>query len=73
MTLAALTEVIANVDTMGGDPLSEILAPSEIRAISEAVLASGLADTAQSRIPAYPAHLSWMAAVPAHMHDCFSS
>ena len=72
MTCAAIVDVIANVETMGGDPLHEILAPSEMKAIAEALLASGLlASERESRT--YPPHLAWMAAVPASMHDCFAS
>jgi hypothetical protein len=73
MTIATLIEVIANVRTIGGDPLSELLAPSEIHAVAAAVLASDLANTEQAGRVILPAHLSWMATVPTSMHDCFTS
>jgi hypothetical protein len=73
MTEADIVEVIAGVPTMGGDPLSDILAPSEMRAIAEALLASGLLSTQAVVARVYPPHLAWMAAIPAHMHDCFAS
>ena len=70
ITVVALIELIGSVETMSGDPLTEVLAPSEIRAIAETVISSKTFGSEQS---ALPAHLAWMAAVPTYMHDCFSA
>jgi hypothetical protein len=70
-TLEALIVLIGSVETMSGDPLTEVLAPSEIRAIAETVVSTNiLVGSGQSGLPA---HLAWMTTVPAHMHDCFSA
>ncbi len=67
-----LIEVIANVETMGGDPLSELLAPSEIRAVAESIVGSGVLRLPAPEQSSFPPHFAWMALIPAHMHDCFS-
>lgn len=73
MTVAALVEMISDVTTMGGDPLGAILAPSEIRAIAETVLVSGMLGSGRSEAASYPPHLAWMELVSPIMHDCFAS
>ncbi len=42
MTREALMELLSGIEMMGGDPLSEVLAPSEIRAIIETLAQAGL-------------------------------
>ncbi|RSV19235.1 hypothetical protein [Sphingomonas sp. ABOLG] len=71
--LVEIARLIADVETMGGDPLSEILAPSEIRAIAETIVASNLLAGAADKATAYPPHIAWMASLPPHLHDCFSA
>lgn len=71
--LIQITKLIADVETMGGDPLSEILAPSEIWAIAETIVASNLLAGVENRAAAYPPHFAWMASLPPHLHDCFSA
>ena len=72
--LETLVPLIANVEMMAGDALSELLAPSEIVAIAEALVAAGLTGEAgaQAFPNRFPSHLAWMASVPASMHDCFN-
>lgn len=71
MTAADIVETIAAVPTMSGDPLSEILAPSELREIAETLLATGVIGSEPAAAPVFPPHLAWMATVPPHMRDCF--
>lgn len=66
-----LSQVIGNVMMMGGDLVSEMLAPSEMREIAASVAACGLLASEAKTLP-YPAHLCWMANIPAHLHDCFN-
>ena len=68
-----LSQVIGDVMTMGGDPVSEILAPSEICDIAAAIAASGLlAGTAD--MPAGSAsNISLLASLPPYLRDCFSA
>ncbi len=74
MELERLCAVIASVETMGGDPMSEILAPSEIRAVAEAILESGVTTTEVGAIPGQRAPGTvWMQRIPPFMHDCFSA
>lgn len=73
MLMADLTEAISNVETMGGDLLTDVLAPSEIRAIADALIASGLVGSARSDATSQPGQAPWMAMVPSYMHDCFAS
>lgn len=73
MMLSEIAKLIADVETMGGDPISEILAPSEIRAIAETIIASNLLAGGKVMTSAYPPHVAWMASVPSHLHDCFSA
>lgn len=42
MTWEALTKLLSGIEMMGGDALSEVLAPSEIRAIAETLAQAGL-------------------------------
>lgn len=72
MHLDNLCAIIAEVELMGGDPVSEILAPSEVRAIAEAILALGPATPAQGETATPPANI-WMQTIPPFMHDCFSA
>ncbi|MEN2749019.1 hypothetical protein [Sphingomonas sp. T9W2] len=72
MHLDNLCAIIAEVELMGGDPVSEILAPSEVRAIAEAVLALGAVAPAHGEA-ATPAAKLWMQTIPPFMHDCFSA
>lgn len=72
LRIAAVVAVIGAVETMGGDPVRDLLAPSEIRAIAQALVESGLVPVGDAA-PSYPPHLAWMAAVPEYMQDCFSS
>lgn len=73
MHLDNLCAIIAEVELMGGDPVSEILAPSEVRAIAEAVLALGAIAPAPRGEAATPAANLWMQTIPPFMHDCFSA
>lgn len=66
-----LTQVIGNVVMMGGDLVSEMLAPSEIRDIAASVLASGMV-SGEAAASAHPSHLAWMADIPPHLRDCFN-
>ncbi|PXA94639.1 hypothetical protein DMC47_20405 [Nostoc sp. 3335mG] len=72
MHLDNLCAIIAEVELMGGDPVSEILAPSEVRAIAEAILAIGALAAPQGEA-AVPAANIWMQTIPPFMHDCFSA
>lgn len=72
MHLDNLCAIIAEVELMGGDPVSEILAPSEVRAIAEAILAMGPIAPAHGET-AVPAANVWMQTIPPFMHDCFSA
>ncbi|KQM30560.1 hypothetical protein [Sphingomonas sp. Leaf10] len=72
MHLDNLCAIIAEVELMGGDPVSEILAPSEVRAIAEAVLALGTIASPRGEA-ATPAANLWMQTIPPFMHDCFSA
>lgn len=71
--LVEIAKLIADVETMGGDPLSEILAPSEILAIAEIICASGLLVPGENTTAAHPPHFAWMTALPPYLHDCFSA
>ncbi|WP_156347337.1 hypothetical protein [Sphingomonas sp. Leaf5] len=73
MHLDNLCAIIAEVELMGGDPVSEILAPSEVRAIAEAVLAISAAAPAAHGEAATPFASVWMQTIPPFMHDCFSA
>ncbi|MEZ0497940.1 hypothetical protein [Sphingomonas sp. IW22] len=67
--LEKLVQIVESVELMGGDPVSEILAPSEIRAIAEALLDAGFQLSADGA--GAGATPSWLAAIPPHMRDCF--
>jgi hypothetical protein len=70
MRLEQLVSIISEVQIMGGS-VAEMMVSSEIVAIAEAVLHHlGHDDCAAS---GGAARASWMAAIPSHMHDCFSS
>ncbi|MBB5699296.1 hypothetical protein [Sphingomonas yantingensis] len=71
--LSEIAKLIADVETMGGEPMSEILAPSEIRAIAETIVASNLLASGQAMAAAYPTRFAWMASLPPALHDCFSA
>lgn len=74
MTVDTLIPLIANVEMMARDPLSELLAPSEIVAIAQAVAAADLIreDGTQYLQSQLAPHMAWMGSVPASMHDCFN-
>lgn len=72
LRIAAVVAVIGAVETMGGDPVRDLLAPSEMRAIAQALVETGLVPLGDAA-PVYPPHLAWMSAVPEFMQDCFSS
>ncbi|MGJ3629455.1 hypothetical protein AB5I41_26120 [Sphingomonas sp. MMS24-JH45] len=63
---------MGNVEMMGGDPLSELLAPAEIRAVAKSLVVSGLSVADQPDRSDYPRHLAWLSSIPSHMHDCFN-
>lgn len=74
MTVDTLIPLIANVEMMAGNPLSELLAPGEIVAIAQPVAAAGLImeDGTQYLQSQLAPHMAWMGSVPASMYDCFN-